>query len=152
MVTRHPLQATGTSSDIATLACFGSPGRGGQCLLVRHGLDHHGSVHAKRTAQGILELSGLLDAYAYASERFRRFCEIRVLLKTPDIIALRTAAPIDRVDQGYFLVEPGIVIHYDNDVDAVARGGFQLGKVIVHAAVAGEANDRAVRQRAFDAK
>src|SRR4029077_4170338 len=54
---------------------------------------------------------------------------------------------ISRVEQFGLLVERAVVIHHDYRVDAETDSGLQFGQVIIEAAVAGEAQNRLVRQR-----
>src|SRR4030095_4676575 len=56
---------------------------------------------------------------------------------------------VSRIEQSGLLVERAVVIDHDYRVDAVTDSGLQLRQVIIEAAVAGEAQNRFIWQRAL---
>src|SRR5690242_8865473 len=76
-------------------------------------------------------------AQADAAERLRHLGKIR-LAEAVDLAPAgpeRSAIGVD--DESVFLIERGIVVADDDEVDAVARRRLELGQVVVEAAVAG---------------
>ena len=73
--------------------------------------------------------------------------------KAPHLFrAAALLAAVGDVVQLDFLVERAVVVDDDDGVDVVARRRLELGDVVVEAAVAGEAHDRPVGQRALHAE
>ncbi len=79
------------------------------------------------------------------------FGQLRVL-PCDSVAKLSTSCASPRFRRERPVVQRAVVVDYDDRIDAVAGGGFELPQMIIETAVAREADHGRVRQRAFHAE
>ena len=110
-----------------------------------------GLFERERLLQSAFDLARLLDADAAAAHRLGDLGEIE-FAEAPQLVGMAAqVAAVVPLERRKLLTQRAVVVDQHHEVDAVAQRRVQLGQVIVHAAVAGEAQHRPIGQRALHA-
>ena len=116
---------------------------------IRAHVQHKGSIHSEGAVQRRLQLIGFFDADAATPETLGELHEICLLRELPHLEGLGLVAAVRRGEGPLVLVQREVVVDEDHCVDAVARRGLELRRVIVEAAITREAQHRSIRKRAL---
>ena len=90
-----------------------------------------------------MHFGGAGDGDAFAAHGFGGGGPVGVV-ELPEPVGSGGSAAVDAFVERLFLVEGGVVVDDGDGANSVAGGGVEFGEVVPHAAVAGEADDRAV--------